>query len=205
MIVSIRGLRKTGFLRAASVVGVRGGSDGGKIGPSVERIDFAPAVGRTSGVGGGGLRGDDAIELIVAESLRTSRVEVVGDSVHVAGIFDGQGIDEAVGNINGIATSRTGFELERLQAGVICVSKVQASKGGSLPNGKGVKRTFRGVAHFAGQAAGRSGLKVGCVGDAVRSICRSTGAVCGIVGIVYGPTRRINYLREVARQIKVVR
>ncbi len=81
---------------------------------------------RTCGESGRGLRRRDAIQLIVAEGLRASSVQVVGDGENVACVLVGRRIDKAVGDVDGVASGRRGFEFKRLESVVIAMRQIQA-------------------------------------------------------------------------------
>ena len=54
------------------------------------------------GVGGGCLRRNDAVEGVVAEGLRTCRIQIVRNAVDVAGISLRGGIDKVIRNVEGV-------------------------------------------------------------------------------------------------------
>jgi len=105
VIVGIRRFGEATFLQTACIRRVGCGGVDDEISPGVVRIRFAPAVSRASGVGRSSLRRNDAIQWIVSEGLRTSRVEIVGDTVDVGGISLRRGINEIIGDVKGVATS----------------------------------------------------------------------------------------------------
>jgi hypothetical protein len=52
--------------------------------------------------------------LIVSEGLGAGGIKVVGDAVDMAGVFGGDGIDEIVSDVDGVAGGGRGFEFEGL-------------------------------------------------------------------------------------------
>jgi len=186
MIIAIRSFGEAAFLSAAGVTGVRRGGDGLQVAPGIEAKCFAPAVCGTGGMRGSGQRRDDAIELVVGESLRARGIEVVGDAVDVTGVMGGDGIDEVIGDVDGVATGRRCFEFVGLEATVVGMGEVEAGKGRGLADGEGVERALGRVADFTSEAACRGGLEVGGVSDAVGAVHGSAGPVGAVIGVIDG-------------------
>jgi hypothetical protein len=138
-------------------------------------------VGGTSREGGSGLRGGDAIELVVGEGLRASGVEIVGDAVDMASIVRGDGIDKVVGDVDGVTGRRRSRELVGLEARIVGVLEVEAGEGGRLADGERIEGALGRVADGPREAAGRDRLKVSGVRDSIGSIRRLAGTVSAVI------------------------
>src|SRR5712692_11686283 len=103
VIVAVGGFGEAAFLRATGVIRVRSGGDRLQVAPGINAVGFPPAMGWARRISGSSLCRRDAVQLIIGERLRARCVEIVGDAVDVAGVLAGNGIDEAVGNVDGVA------------------------------------------------------------------------------------------------------
>src|SRR5713226_7875810 len=105
MVVAVSRCAEAAFLCAAGVIRVGGGGDRLQIAPWVGVVDLSPTVGRTDGVRRGREGGGESIQGVVGESLGASGIEIVGYEIDVAGVVGGDGVDESVSDINGVAAS----------------------------------------------------------------------------------------------------
>lgn len=146
MIVAIGDGREAAFLCTAGVVGVGSGGDTVEVAPGIEGVGFAPAVRRAGGMCGGGERPGDAVQRVVSEGLRAGGVEIVGDAVDVAGVVASDGVDEAVGDVDRVATAGGSLELAGLQAVVEGMCKVEAGEAaGNLSDRERIEGALRRI------------------------------------------------------------
>jgi hypothetical protein len=145
------------------------------------------------------------VELVIRKRLRAGSIDIVGNAVKVSGIFECNGVDETIGDVNGVAAGGGSLELLWLQPAAVNVGKIKAIKRGELADGKCVKRALESVAGDAIQAgSARRGCEAGGVSDAVRAICRCAGPISGIVSVVDSAASGVNGFSHVAGEIEVV-
>src|SRR5260221_1056000 len=180
MIIAIGGLAEADFVRAAGVRRIRWLSELSEVAlcatswAIVKLIGCGPAVAGTGSERGGGLRGGNAIELVVGEGLRAGGVEIVGNAKDVAGIATVDGIDKIVSEIHGVAAGGRGLDFLRLQAGVISLKDVQAIEA-RMVDGHAVNGPLGRVTNTVKRATGgsrilRSGVRRTVV-DLDKTIC----------------------------------